>query len=110
MRPQMRIQTIAQATRHEWLGDVAMRDLRQRVHAGIGAAGAVDADMLAADRLDRGFQCTLHRRAIVLYLPAAKWPAVIFDDEFVPRHHSMIPKSGYRFSDKIMLMRAAPAA
>ena len=33
------------------LFDIAMRDLRQRMHAGIGAARAMDAHVLAADRL-----------------------------------------------------------
>src|SRR5260370_11072539 len=86
MRPQMRIEPVAEAARHKMLGDIAMRDLSKRVHAGIGAACAIDADMLAADRLDRGFQRALHRDAIVLDLPAAKRRTVIFDDEFVAGH------------------------
>ena len=38
VRPQMRVQAVAQAARRKRLLDVAMRDLCQRVHAGIGAA------------------------------------------------------------------------
>ena len=86
MRPQMRIQAVAKSSRHKMLGNIAMRDLRQRMHAGIGAARAMDANLLAADRLDRGFQRALHRGAIVLELPAAERRAVIFDDEFVAGH------------------------
>src|SRR6478752_1166425 len=63
-----------------------MSDLPQRMHAGIGASRTVDAHLLAADRLDRGFQRALHRWRVVLDLPAAKWRAVIFDDEFVTGH------------------------
>ncbi len=65
-----------------------MRDLRQRMHAGIGAAGAVNANRLAADRLDRGLQRALHRGAVVLDLPAAERRAVIFDDELVAGHQA----------------------
>ena len=63
-----------------------MRDLRQRMHAGVGAAGAMNTNLLAADRLDRVFQRALHRGAIVLDLPAAERRAVIFDGEFVAGH------------------------
>src|ERR1700687_5912618 len=82
----MRVQPVAESSGHEMFCDVAMRDLAERVHAGIGAAGAVNADLLAADRLDRLLQRALHRRAVVLDLPAAKRRAVIFDDEFVAGH------------------------
>src|ERR1700686_2869028 len=88
MRAQMRIEPVTKPPRHEMFGDVAMRDLRQRMHAGVGAAGAVNADMLAADRLDRIFQRALHGRTIVLDLPAAERRAVIFDDEFVAGHQA----------------------
>ena len=64
MRPQMRVQPVAQPARQKRLFDIAMRDLRQRMHAGIGAARAVDANLLAADRLHRGFQRALHRRPL----------------------------------------------
>ena len=82
----MRVQPVAESSRHEMFGNVAMRDLRQRMHAGIGAAGAVNADLFAADRLDRVLQRALHRRAVLLDLPAAERRAVILDDEFVAGH------------------------
>ena len=62
MRPQMRVQPVAQAARRKRLFDIAMGDLPQRMHAGIGAARAVHANLFAADRLDRVFQRALHRR------------------------------------------------
>ena len=76
----MRIQAVAKPARHKMLCNIAMRDLPQRMHAGVGAARAMDANLLAADRLDRGFQRALHRGAIVLDLPAAERRAVIFDE------------------------------
>src|ERR1700694_6204994 len=86
MRPQMRIEPVAKAPRHKMFCNIAMRDLPQRVHAGVGAARAVNANLLAADRLDRGSQRPLHRGAIVLDLPAAERRTVIFDDEFIAGH------------------------
>src|SRR4030088_1960507 len=66
--------------------NIAMRDLRQRMHAGVGAARAMHAYMLAQDRLDRGFQRALYGGAIVLDLPAAERPTVIFDCQLVAGH------------------------
>ena len=82
----MRVQPVAQAPRRKRLLDIAMRDLRQRMHAGIGAARAMDANLFAADRLHRGFHRALHGRCVVLDLPAGERRAVIFDDEFVAGH------------------------
>src|SRR3989442_7333235 len=86
MRLQMRIQSIARPSRREVLGNSAMRDLRQSMHDGVGAAGAITADLLAANRLDRVLQRALHRSAVVLDLPAAERRAVIFDGQFVAGH------------------------
>ena len=63
-----------------------MTDLTERMHAGVGAAGAVHHHLLAAERLDGGGQHALHARAIVLNLPADERPPVIFDDQLVARH------------------------
>src|SRR5258707_2317031 len=88
MRPQMRIQPVAKSPRHEMFCTTGMRDVRARVHAGVGAARAVTANLLAADRLDRIFDRALHGCAVVLDLPAAIRRAVIFDGEFVAGHVS----------------------
>src|ERR1700736_1965946 len=82
----MRVEAIAKPAGHKMLRDIAMRDLSQRMHASIGAPRAMNANLLAADRLDRRLQRALHRGAVVLNLPAAERRAVIFDDEFVTGH------------------------
>ena len=82
----MRVEPVAKTAGHEMFGNIAMRDLPQRMHAGVGAAGAMNPHRLAADRLDRVFQRALHRRTIVLQLPAAERRAVIFDCKFVAGH------------------------
>src|SRR6185437_5178390 len=64
----------------------AMRDLPERMHAGISTARTMHAHVRAAGRLDGSFQRTLHRRMIGLELPAGKRRAVIFDDELVAGH------------------------
>src|SRR5438270_1854710 len=82
----MGVETVAKPPRHEMLVHIAMRDLCQCVHACVSPAGAVNTDLLAADRLDRLFQRALNRRAVFLNLPAAERRAVIFDRQLVARH------------------------
>src|SRR3954453_22931189 len=86
MRPQMRVQPVTKPPRHEMLCNVAMRDLPQRVHAGIGAPGAMNANVFAANRLDRLFHRALDRGAVFLDLPAAERAAVIFDEQSISGH------------------------
>ena len=64
-----------------------MRHLPARVHAGIGAAGALHQHTLAGERRHGERQHALHGELVGLRLPAAKRRAVIFDDEFVARHN-----------------------
>ena len=61
------------------------------MHARIGAAGAVDADLLPAKAGDRGFERFLHRQAVRLALPADQPRAVIFDRQLVAGHGSTVP-------------------
>ena len=63
-----------------------MGDLAERVHARVGASGALDRGALAGEGSDRVRQHALHRDAIVLHLPADKRGAVIFDGELVAGH------------------------
>jgi hypothetical protein len=82
----MRIETVAKTARRKLLLDVDMSDLAARMHAGIGAAGAMHPQIRAGHRLHRRFQCALHRRQRVLHLPAEERRAVIFDGELVAGH------------------------
>ena len=84
----MRIQPVAKTPRHKMLGDIAMGDLRQRMHAGVGAPSAMHTNALAANRLYRRLQRTLHGQGIVLDLPAGKRRTVIFDDKLVAGHQT----------------------
>ena len=68
-----------------------MRHLRQGVHAGIGPAGPVQPDGLAAEARDRGLQDLLHREPGRLALPAHEPGAVVFEHELVARHQSRSP-------------------
>ena len=65
---------------------IDMRHLPARVHAGIGAAGALHQGFLAGEGLDRRGEHALHGDAVGLDLPAGKGRAVIFDGELVARH------------------------
>ena len=86
MRTQMRVQGVAHRVFLPLLGEIEMTDLPERMHAGVGAPGAVHAHLLPAERLDRGCQHALHGGAVVLDLPADERPAVILDGELVTGH------------------------
>ena len=88
MRPQMRVERVADGVGLALAGQIEMRDLAERVDAGVGAAGALHHDLLAGERLDRRHDRALHRRRIVLVLPAGERRAVVFDEDFVARHGS----------------------
>src|ERR1700749_3489367 len=68
------------------LAEIDMRDLTERMDAGIGASGAGDDDALAGKGLDGIGEHALHGQAAVLRLPADERRAVIFDGEFVAGH------------------------
>ena len=82
----MGVERIAHRVGIELAGEIDMRDLTQRMHAGIGAPGALHVHLLAAERRDRRGERPLHRRTVCLYLPADERSAVILDQEFVARH------------------------
>ena len=63
-----------------------MRDLPERVDAGVGAPRSLHVDDLAAELRHGLFERALHGRTVVLDLPADKRPAVIFDGELVAWH------------------------
>ena len=63
-----------------------MRDLPQRMDAGIRAPGSVDRDLLARKLLDGLGNGALHRRALGLDLPADEARAVVFERDSVASH------------------------
>jgi len=63
-----------------------MRDLTERVHAGIGAPSAAYARRLSAELEQSGFERTLHGGTLSLALPAEKRRAVVFDEDAVAGH------------------------
>ena len=67
--------------------DVEMRDLRQRVDAGIGAARAVQFEVLAAGhRSDGAIDLALNRAGVLLDLPAAVPRAGVLDRQLESGH------------------------
>ncbi len=63
--------------------DVEMRDLFQRVHAGVGPARAVQLELLlSGDLSDDARQLALHRPRVFLDLPAAVLRAGVLDEDF----------------------------
>ena len=64
-----------------------VRHLRQRVHASVGAAGAVQLELTPPrHRPDRAIDFTLHRPRVLLDLPAAVPRAGVFDQELETGH------------------------
>src|SRR5690349_4217231 len=88
MWAQVRVEPVTQSIRYEVLRDVAMGNLRQRMDAGIGAARAVHADAITANRLHCRLQRALYRGTVVLVLPAAEGTSVIFDGQLVAGHQT----------------------
>ena len=100
--PQEMIERVAHLVRREFLLQIEMRHLAQRMHAGIGAARAGDGDALAGEFQDRLFQRALHRRPIVLPLPADKRRAVIFEGEAIARHQTTtVPRGSGKAAQQI---------
>ena len=76
-----------QRRRRQRRADVEMRDLGQRVDAGVGAAGAVDLEAIAAGRgADRLDQLALDRPRVGLDLPAAVARAGVLDGQLEAGH------------------------
>jgi hypothetical protein len=82
----MRIQRIAHRAGIEIAREIDMRHLPERMHAGVGAAGALHRRVFAAEICDGCLQDALHRGAVGLELPALKRRAVIFDRKLVAGH------------------------
>ena len=81
------VDTAAEEFRSERCRDVEVRDLRERVHAGVGSSRSVELEVRAARRrADRAVDLALHRPRVLLDLPAAVAGSRVFDRQLEPRH------------------------
>ena len=67
--------------------DIKVGDLCQRMHAGVGASGSVQLEVLTAGYLaDRAVDFALNRPGVLLNLPAAVPGAGVLDRQFEAGH------------------------
>ena len=92
-RFQVVIQRFRQTERVPILAQIAMGDLGERVHPGIGAPGPGDRWRVRLQFAERRFQRLLHGRLVFLPLPADERPAVILDFECVSWHDLPIARA-----------------
>lgn len=91
MWPSVVIKRITHRISREFLGNIHVRDLRQRMHTGIRTSRSLHQAFLTRKAENSAFQNFLHRQAVVLALPAMKGPAIVFDSQLVTGHvrHSL---------------------
>jgi hypothetical protein len=71
--------------------ELEVRDLRERVHAGIGPARAVELELAGLERFaDGAVDLTLDRAGVLLDLPAAVARAGVLDQEAEARHTMLL--------------------
>ena len=85
-RFQIEIDRFSDAASIPSLFKIEVRDLSQRVHAGVRATRAVERRRLAAERCYRRFNRTLHGRNAGLALPTGEGRSVVFDCNAIARH------------------------
>ena len=81
-----RVEPLAKTKRRPVTLKVDMRNLPPRMHAGVRAPGAVSGHACAVHREQSALQNLLHRKAVLLPLPADERRAVIFEDKLKTRH------------------------
>lgn len=86
LRPKMRVCSITHRIGPPIAIEIDVCHLVCRVHARIGAPGAVDAHRLAGEALDRLLDSLLNGAPVELALPSREGRAVIFHDEHVAGH------------------------
>ena len=96
MRTKMRIEGITHRVLVPILAQIHVTDLTERVHAGIGTSGSLDAHLLAAEARRGRPQQALDGRPVVLDLPADKWAAVIFHNQLIAGHGTILAQPGAR--------------
>ena len=86
MGMKQRVEPLAEPERVPVALKVDMRDLAPRMHAGVGAPGAMGGRARAGHREHGALQHLLNRKAVLLPLPADERRAVIFEDKLKARH------------------------
>ena len=95
-KPEAGVQRFRQPERRQRLLDVGVRCHGAGVHAGIGAAGALDRCPFAGHFEDGLLDGALHAWSVRLPLPAHIGAAVIFDGEAEALHQSGWPATRRR--------------
>ena len=80
------VEGIVHFLRRPVLAEIDMRDLAKRMHAGIGSPGPARDRLFTGEGLDGLGETPLHRRTVLLHLPADEGRAVIFENELVAGH------------------------
>jgi hypothetical protein len=81
------VDPVAQHRRRHVGIDVQVRDLRERVHAGIGPPRSIQLELASSGHvLDRTFEFPGYRPRVFLDLPATVFRAGVLDDQLEPRH------------------------
>src|SRR6185437_13345608 len=88
LRAQMKVDGVAHRVGVPLFGEIDMRDLAERMHARIGAAGAAHRGALGGECRDGVGQRALDRGTVVLRLPAHIRRAVILERELVAGHQA----------------------
>src|SRR6185437_94652 len=92
----MIVERIAYGVGREFLFQIEMGDLAEGMHTRIRTARAGDGDGFAGKLVDRLFERALHRRPVILPLPAGKRSAVIFDGQAIAHHTSFVPRGSWK--------------
>ena len=87
----MRVQRFADRMGIGLFLDVDMRDLAERMYAGIGTPRSVHAGLLSAEPGYGLLDTLLDRRTVILALPACIGAAIVFDGQFPAGHERTVP-------------------
>ena len=110
MRPDKRVEPLAQPVWCDRTADIDMRAHRQRVNSGISAPGREEGRAFAGHPLDGVLKRLLDRGAMILPLPTHERAAVIFDRQPPPGHGRVVPLGiGKPLNNSPGVMWARPA-
>ena len=105
-----RVEPLAQAERRPVALKVDMRDLAQRVDAGVRPPRAVGGRVFARHGEEGALERLLDREAVLLPLPADERRAVIFEDQLKARHSASLRAGAARGKVRRALSLLEPSA